>query len=317
MSAISTEQETFEKALVAEAKSIDGAPSAKKGCENLAAFLKGTFLEYTKKQADRVSDLCQYVIDLEVKLDAVKSSEVKHQEKLTELEKHREIQVVKNARQDMGAKMEAATQKIKILDIDFDKNTDDRKTMMDAAKYRLVAKVKTADQARYNELVKKAVVQILAKKTTKRKRRVDGEEIWTAPIVLEMKEKEERWEMENLLRRSNIHPTFHWPKEFLGPMKTMREELKERVNEETHYVRIRPVQIDGKWKVCADTKPKEGEARFKRTATWDVPPADEDTQKLVPDWHKPSWAEVVRGGRRPSARIPSVRVDSDGQEMDH
>ncbi len=74
--------------------------------------------------------------------------------------------------------------------------------------------------------------------------------------------------MEDLLRRSKIYPTFHWPKEFLAPMKKMREELIKQVDEEIHYVRMRrPMQSDGKLRICEEENPKEGPRRFVHKAT--------------------------------------------------
>ena len=166
---------------------------------------------------------------------------------------------------------------------------------MRAAKEKLLAKVRADEVEKYNELVRKSVVQVLARQTQKRKRREDGRDIWTAPVVLTMKDKQEKWDMEDVLRRSKVFPTFHWPKEFLDPMKKMREVLKTKVDESSSYVRLRPSQgADGKWKIRADVKPKEGEGRFVHKATWDMPPIDEEVRKKLPDWHKPTWADVVR-----------------------
>jgi hypothetical protein len=112
--------------------------------------------------------------------------------------------------------------------------------------------------------------------------------------------------MEDLLRRSKLYPTFHWPREFMEPMKAMRDELKTKVDEHTHYIRIRPVQSEGKWRIRADIKPKEGEGKFAHAATWDVPPMDEAIRKKNPDWHVPTWAEVVRG-RKSAGNPPPPR----------
>jgi hypothetical protein len=57
-----------------------------------------------------------------------------------------------------------------------------------------------------------------------------------------------------------MFPTFHWPKEFLEPMKKIKEELKKGgVDDNTHYTRIRRELKDSKWRIRADTKPKSGE----------------------------------------------------------
>ena len=112
--------------------------------------------------------------------------------------------------------------------------------------------------------------------------------------VICCKDKQEKWDMEDVLRKSNIYPTFHWPKEFLEPMKKMREVLKTKVDESTTYVRMRPDNKDGRWRIRADVKPKSGEGRFTHKATWEMPPLEEEVRKSVPNWHKPTWADVVR-----------------------
>jgi hypothetical protein len=73
------------------------------------------------------------------------------------------------------------------------------------------------------------------------------------------------------LRKSKMFTTFHWPKEFLEPMKKLKKELKNGgVDDSTHYTRIRPELKDGKWRIRADTKPKSGEGKFTLKATWPI-----------------------------------------------
>jgi hypothetical protein len=43
-------------------------------------------------------------------------------------------------------------------------------------------------------------------------------------VVLTIQERGARWEMEDVLRKSKMFPTFHWPKEFLEPMKKINED---------------------------------------------------------------------------------------------
>jgi hypothetical protein len=44
-------------------------------------------------------------------------------------------------------------------------------------------------------------------------------------VVLTIQERAARWKLENVLRKSKMFPTFHWLKEFLEPMKKIKEEL--------------------------------------------------------------------------------------------
>jgi len=282
--------ETFIDSVNSDLKDVKAAADWTKLKEVVVKNMRGS-LAFHKKMADQVSDLCKKVSDLEALLERAGEREVKNCERLEAMERIRESVSIKASRAEMAAKMEHAVTQVKLLDLSLDTQTDDRKVLLHAVTHRLKAKVMAADQPRYDELMRKAQLQVLANKSTKRKRREDGVEIWTAPVVLEIKDRETRWEMEDLLRRSRIFPTFHWPKEFLDPMRKMREELKKKVDEETHYVRIRPVQSEGKWRIRADVRPKEGNARFSTMATWEMPPLDAAIREKLPDWFKPNWAE--------------------------
>jgi len=272
--------EGFEKAVESDLKEIEAMDKVKPLGKAWSKLMKGPLMEFLKCQANVVSDLCKKVQELDDKLGQAVVREKEQEEKLLEIERFRETNVVRASRAEMAAKLEAATTQVKLLDVDFDAHSTDPKELVQVAKAKLKAKVRTDDQERYQELVQKAVVQVLARQTSKRKARDDGKDIWTAPIVLTMQEKQARWEMEDLLRRSKVYPTFHWPKEFLGPMKEMREVLKKRVDESTTYVRMRPVLNEGKWRVRADVKPKEGQGKFVHMATWEVPPIDSDDGPL-------------------------------------
>jgi hypothetical protein len=77
-------------------------------------------------------------------------------------------------------------------------------------------------------------LKVIAGKTFKAL--ADGQEIWTAPVLIRMPKRENRWATENLLRKSKVFPSFNWPKEMVDSVKIFRKEVKEMgyaVN--THY----------------------------------------------------------------------------------
>jgi len=308
----------FEKVLEGDVKEIEALEKVKPLGKAVSKLMRGPVMDFLKYQANVVSDLCKKVQDLEDRQVKAADREKDQQEKLVEIERFRETNVVRASRAEMAAKLEVATTQVKLLDVDYDAHTTDPKELVQVAKAKLKARVMAKDQDRYQELVQKAVVQVLARQTSKRKARDDGRDIWTAPIVLTMQEKHARWEMEDLLRRSKIYPTFHWPKEFLGPMKEMREVLKKKVDESTTYVRMRPAFNEGKWRIRADVKPKEGQGKFVHMATWDVPPIDSDVRERVPRWAEPmSWASVVAGNKGGASSPPQVGGGGgEGEGMD-
>jgi hypothetical protein len=127
----------------------------------------------------------------------------------------------------------------------------------------------------------------LVRKTSK----PTGKDFFTAPLLFTVQDKTKRWRMEEILRNSRIYPGFHWPQEMMPVIKGYKTVLKDGgVNEESTYVRIRPVERDGKVKLRADVKEKEGSAKFVVKATWEAPPLCPEIRKMARDHLKPQWA---------------------------
>ena len=290
------------KTLMGEAESAKQVKDLK---DIMVKYIKSS-IKHEEVMGNHLSDVFQVVTKLEKKTVAAEVKAEAADVKVKEIEKVRETIEIKSSRKEMAQKMELAVSQVKIMDLDFDKSVEDQKEMVRIAKTRLTAKVNASDQPKFTDLIKKAEVHVLARKTAKRKARATGEDIWTAPVVMTMPVKNERWEMEDILRKNKIYPTFHWPKDFLEPLKKMKEELKSKIDEESNFIRIRPTLSDGKWKIRADSRPKEGNEKFSHAASWEMPPADEAVRSKVKNWHKPSWADVVRGRNRLASRAPSV-----------
>jgi hypothetical protein len=106
--------------------------------------------------------------------------------------------------------------------------------------------------------------------------------------------------MKNILRQSKVYPTFHWSREMLGVVKDMRTALKEKFDDK-HYVRIRPEERDGKWRIKADVKAKDSNEKFRLGATWEVPPMCQEIRKRNPGWLAPTWAQVAAGAGNAAA----------------
>ena len=294
---------------------VESAKQVKDLKDVLVKHIKAS-IKHEEMIGNHLSDGFQIITKLEKKAAEAGTKAEAAGVKVKEIEKVRESIEIKASRKEMAEKMEIATTQVKVMDLDFDKNVEDQKELVRVAKVRLTAKVKADDQPKFADLIKKAEVHVLARRTTKRKARATGEDIWTAPVVMTMPVKNERWEMEDILRKNKIYPTFHWPKDFLDPLKKMKEELKKKVDEDKNYIRIRPVFSDGKWKIRADSKPKEGNDKFTHAASWEMPPADEATRNKVKNWHKPSWADVASGRARLASRAHSVAAPGSDDESE-
>ena len=280
----------------AEKMSVKSVKDLKEGMEKM---FSSVLIPYLEKNTNFMSGLISEISRLEEALEVSEAKEEESVNRIAELEKLRETSEVKLSKAEMGKKMEVAQTQVKLLDIDFGKCIDDPKELNKAAKEAIAARIRSDEKEKYDNLVKNAVVQVLARQTTKRKNFNGDSEIWTAPVVLTIQERAARWDMEDVLRKSKMFPTFHWPKEFLEPMKKLKEELKNGgVDDSTHYTRIRPELKDGKWRIRADTKPKSGEGKFTLRATWPIMAADSNIRESEKEWSKPTWAQVVSGSRK-------------------
>jgi hypothetical protein len=285
----------------AEKMSVKSVKDLKEGMEKM---FSSVLIPYLEKNANVMTGLISEISRLEEALEASEVKEEEHVNRIVELEKLRETSEVKLSKAEMGKKMEIAQTQVKLLDIDFGKCIDDPKELNKAAREAIAAKVRSDEKEKYDKLVRNAVVQVLARQTTKRKNFNGDSEIWTAPVVLTIQERAARWDMEDVLRKSKMFPTFHWPKEFLEPMKKLKEELKNGgVDDSTHYTRIRPELKDGKWRIRADTKPKNGEGKFTLKATWPIMAADSSICESEKKWAKPTWAQVVSGSRKAGSTV--------------
>jgi hypothetical protein len=302
----------------AEKLSVKTVKDLKEGMEKM---FSSVLIPYLEKNANMMTEMVTEISRLEDALEASEEKEEQHVSRIEELEKLRETSDVKMSKAEMGKKMEVAQTQVKLLDINFGNCIDDPKDLT-AAKEAIATKVRSDEKEKYDQLIKKAVVQVLARQTTKRKNFNGDCDIWTAPVVLTIQERAARWELENVLQKSKMFPTFHWPKEFLEPMKKIKEELKNGgVDDTTHYVRIRPEQKDSKWRIRADTKPKTGEGKFSLKATWPIMAADTSIRESDKEWAKPTWAQVASGARKagsPGNTGSSVKgsVEAPGEGME-
>jgi hypothetical protein len=272
------------------------------------------FVPILEDQSSLISDLIEGMSSLEDKIESLMDEKNKDTERIRMLETCRESIELKTSRKDMTERIAVSSRQFKIMDVDFGKEVDDRKELLALAKEKMSDSVRSDKKARYEELVRHASLQVLARATTKRKQQRSEKEVWTAPILFAVDDRETRWELEDLLRSSNVFPTFHWNREMVGIVKEMRSSLKEVFPEKKHFIRIRPEERDGKWKIKADVKPKEGDSRFKPGATWDIPPMCPEVRKRNPSWIKPTWAQVA-AGRNPTATAVSGTADRDEMEL--
>jgi hypothetical protein len=196
---------------------------------------------------------------------------------------------VKASSKDMEERLKVATTQFKVMDIDIGKETENRTEILSRGLAAIKGRVRSDMQDEWTKLAEGVDVAPLVRKTTK----PTGKDYYSAPLLFTVQDKNKRWRMEEILRNSKIYPGFHWPQEMMTVLKDYKTVLKDNgVNEDTTYVRIRPVERDGKVKIRADTKNKEGSGKFSTRATWDIPPICPEVRKKARDHLKPIWASA-------------------------
>ena len=185
----------------------------------------------------------------------------------------------------METQLREGDTKVKVMDLDFGACLTDRKQLIETGKAILREKVRSDLRARFDTLMTRGSLAVIARATAKRAY-PEGDR-WTAPVLLTVTDRETRWETEDILRQSKCYPSFHWPKEMIEPVKILRKAVVDGGTSDTiNYIRIRPEERDGKLKIWADVKPKEGTAKFALKATWTVP-------AYVANIRPAGWANVA------------------------
>jgi hypothetical protein len=207
-------------------------------------------------------------------------------QKVVSVMKAKEKVEVKASSKEMEDRLKIANTQFKIMEVDIGKETDNRKEIIEKGMAELSKKVRSDLQKEWTELTRGVEVAPLVRKTVK----PTGKEGYCAPLLFTIQEKQKKWRMEEILRSSRIYPGYHWPQEMMGVLKEYKNVLKEGgVSEEMTYIRIRPNERDGKVKLRADIKPKEGNGRFSAKAMWEAPPLCAEIRKLAKDHLKPVW----------------------------
>ena len=260
--------------------------------ENVLAGFEG--------QASAMSDLAGQMTDMTETITNLREENEELKEELNSVRLLRETQASKDSVKIMEVAVREAVTKVKVMDLDFGACLNYRRQLQETAKTALRDKVRTDSRARFDTLMARASLAVIAR-ATEHRAYPTGAEIWTAPVLITIPDRETRWEVEEILRGSNCYPSFHWPKEMMDPIKTLRKAIVDSgVDDNVNYIRIRPDERDGRLKIKADVKPKDGKHKFTAKATWAVPAFD-------PSLRADGWAVPVmvggQGGGRPTPPV--------------
>jgi len=278
-----------------QVKTINGLRDAMYG------FLNTELVAIFEMQATMLSDIAMKMSTMEETVGDIRENSKELKEEIVQVKVSKDRVEVKASAKEMEAKVKLASTQFKVMDLDLGTAHKDRKELTEAAKKALADKVRSDLRQGFNDKVKKAIVTVLAKQTVRRKK--GDQDIWTAPVLVQIEDRETRWNAEDALRKSNVHPTFHWPKEMLDDVRTYRKTVQDMgFGEDSHYIRIRPEERDNQWRIKAEVKKKDSDDRFKAVANFAIPPLDNNVRALGPDWYKPTWMLTTRNRLRSMAR---------------
>jgi hypothetical protein len=194
---------------------------------------------------------------------------------------------VKASSKEMEDRLRISITQFKVMDVEIGKETEDRKELINKGMEEIRKKVRSDHKETWDKLADGVEVVPLVRKSIKQ----SGSDKYTAPFLFTVPERNKKWKMEDILRSSKIYPGFHWPQEMMNVMKGYKTVLTDNgVNEDSTYIRIRPQERDGRIRIRADVKPKEGNGRFTAKASWEAPPIDSEIRKKAKDHLKPTWA---------------------------
>jgi hypothetical protein len=254
---------------------------------SIVDFFSGTLVSIFERQSSTFSDICSELYETRECNGKLKEELAAVKEDLDMAKLGRNKVEAKASSRDMEDKVKAAATQFKVTDLDFGGAFTDRKELFEAGKKALLNKVRSDLRASYEEKIKGASFKILSSKAFKRQG--ESGDFWTAPVLVTIPERETRWQVEDMLRQSKVFPGFHWPKEMVDPVKAYRQVVVDMGFDETeYYIRIRPEQRDGAWRIRADVKNKDN-GKFQAVASFELPPMDSNLRTSCDSWIKPVW----------------------------
>ena len=210
----------------------------------------------------------------------------------------------KESRKEMETKLVESMGQFKIMDISFGRHIEDKGEIARLAVEIVRQDVRQTEIGQYNDIMRRSRISVLGKSTV---RRDSGSgEYFTVPVLVSCKDRNEKWDLEGIVRRAGYFPSFHWPKEMMEFVRGARKEVQDLgFTEDLHYVRIRPEIYEGRVQIRADVKPKAG-GTFRPKAVWNAPPLCTDYWAQVKNLLKPRIIGSVSpatGQSGPRARL--------------
>jgi hypothetical protein len=120
-------------------------------------------------------------------------------------------QRVKDSEKEMEDKVRAAGCGLKIMDFDFEEQTEDRARMVRKVLRTLKEDTFPEDRIGYERIMRRTRLVILGRKTTQIQ--VRGRTVFTVPVLLECQNRVDAGDLEVILKKAGYFSSFHWPRE--------------------------------------------------------------------------------------------------------
>jgi hypothetical protein len=204
------------------------------------------------------------------------------------------IQDTKDSEKEMERKLEGAMEQMKILNLDFEREYTDRRTLMREAISKIKEKIGGNDRDEFDRIMKGSRLDILGK-CTEIKETAKGR-IHTVPVLITCGCRNMKERMEVLVKKAGLIVSFQWPKECMDFVDKIRDKVEKMgFHRKEYYSRIRPVMVEGRVLLRAEIKKKNG-GKFEGFAYWRAPPRNKEYWKRISKIEEPEWRAGKRDG---------------------
>jgi len=171
---------------------------------------------------------------------------------------------------DMEGKMRVAMCGVKVGNLNIGQETDNKALIVRKVLGEVRKAAKREEAGKLDKVLRRTRVVVLGKRTQVRME--GGETTQSVPILFQCQDRKDAQVLEGVMKGAGHFPTLHWPEEMMEFIKGVREEVRRKgVSEQRSWIRIRPVEENGRIRIRVDTKPKTG-GSFSLEGVWKCPP---------------------------------------------
>jgi hypothetical protein len=119
----------------------------------------------------------------------------------------------KDSIKEMESKVREAQCALKLLDVDIERVTDDRREMVRKTITKVRSFCAEEDKRAYDVIMRRTRIVIMGKTTSRRLR--DRDEEFSVPTLFQCRDRRDTEDLEAIRRTAGYFPSFHWPREMI------------------------------------------------------------------------------------------------------